>query len=258
MINLKKSTFIQKISLFLLLSLSLFSASLKVGVSSDFDFELVKFIMEQDQTLDVEVVRYENEKNLNGDLLNKKTDVNIFQTLDYLNSYNELNSSSIISIGETYTEPMGIYSQKYNSIKSMAAGAVIAVPEDPSNKKRALIFLEEMGLIKLDYEKKITIEGILFNPFEIQIVGVPASVLPRFLEVVDYVILNGRTAFSVGYTPLKDSLFLEGFNKKYINVIASREKMIKNKKIIRFSKLAKSKETKLFILEKYGNNVSFF
>jgi D-methionine transport system substrate-binding protein len=154
-INLKKLVFIRRISLFCLLSLSLFSAPLKIGVSSDFEFELVKFIMEQDETLDAEIVRYENEKNLNRDLINKKTDVNIFQTLDYLNSYNDLDSGSIVSIGETYAEPMGIYSQKHNSIKSMVAGAVIAVPEDPSNKKRALTFLEEMGLIKLNYEKKL-------------------------------------------------------------------------------------------------------
>lgn len=258
MIDLKKSAFIQRISLFFLLSLSLFSAPLKIGVSSDFNAELVKFIMEQDKTLDMELIRYENNKDLNKDLLDEKIDVNIFQTLDYLNSYNGLNDSSIESIGETYTEPMGIYSNKHGSIKSMVAGDIIAVPNDPSNKKRSLIFLEKMGLIKLDHGKKITIDGIASNPFKIEIVGVDTSILPRFLEVADYVILNGGMAFSVGYTPKIDSLFLENFNKKYINIIAAREKMLKNKKIVRFSKLIQSKETKLFILEKYGNNVSFF
>nr|WP_255494745.1 MetQ/NlpA family ABC transporter substrate-binding protein [Psychrilyobacter piezotolerans] len=236
----------------------MFSAPLKIGVGSEFNAELVNFIMEQDETLDIELVRYENDKNLNRDLLNEKIDVNIFQTLDYLNSYNDLNNTSISSIGETYGELMGLYSKKHNSIKSMPIGAVVAVPCDPSNKKRALIFLEKMGLIKLDYGKKITIEGIFSNPFKIEIVGVESSTLPRFLEVADYVILTGGTAFSVGYTPQTDSLFLESFNKKYINVIVSRKKMIKNKKIIEFSELAKSKETKLFILEKYGNNISFF
>ena len=258
MINLKKSAFIQRISLFCLLSLSLFSAPLKIGVSSDFNAELVNFIMEQDKTLDIELVRYENNKNLNRDLLDEKIDVNIFQTLDYLNSYNDLNNSSIESIGETYTELIGIYSDKHSTIKSMVAGDIIAVPNDPSNKKRSLIFLEKMGLIKLDHGEKITIDGILSNPFKIEIVGVDTSILPRFLEVADYVILNGGMAFSVGYTPKIDSLFLEDFNKKYINIIASREKMLENKKIVRFSKLVQSKETKLFILEKYGNNVRFF
>jgi D-methionine transport system substrate-binding protein len=214
--------------------------------------------MEQDRALDIELVRYENDKNLNRDLLNKKIDVNIFQTLDYLNVCNKLNDSSIISIGETYVESMGIYSKKHNSIKSMVAGAVIAIPEDPSNEKRALIFLEKMGLIKLNHEKKITIKEILSNPFKIEIIRMETSILPRFLEFADYVILNGGTAFSVGYTPEIDSLFLESFDKKYINIIAARGKMLKNKKIVRFSKLVQSKETKLFILEKYGNNVSFF
>ncbi|UUV17759.1 MetQ/NlpA family ABC transporter substrate-binding protein [Fusobacteria bacterium ZRK30] len=227
-------------------------------MSSDFNAELVNFIMKQDKTLDIELVRYENNKNLNRDLLDEKIDINIFQTLDYLNSYNDLNDSSIESIGETYTEPMGVYSDKHNTIKSMVAGDIIAVPNDPSNKKRSLIFLEKMGLVKLDHGKQITIDGILSNPFKIEIVGVDASILPRFLEVADYVILSGGTAFSVGYTPEIDSLFLENFNKKYINIIAAREEMLENKKIVRFSKLVQSKETKLFILEKYGNNVRFF
>ncbi|MEI6857753.1 MetQ/NlpA family ABC transporter substrate-binding protein [Psychrilyobacter sp.] len=258
MINLKKLVLMKEISLFFLLSLTLFSAPLRVGVSSDFNFELVNFMMEQDKTLDIELIRYENDKNLNRDLLDKKIDVNIFQTLDYLNSYNDLNNSTIRSIGGTYAEPMGLYSKKYNSMKSMVVGAIIAIPKDPSNKKRALRFLEEMGLIELDHEKKITTEDILSNPFKIEIVGVDTFLLPRFLEVADYVILSGGTAFNVGYTPQIDSLFLEGFNKKYINIIAIREKMLKNKKVIRFSESIRSKDIKLFILEKYGKNISFF
>lgn len=258
MISLKKLALMKKISLFFLLSLTLFSAPLRVGVSSDFNFELINFMMEQDKTLDIELIRYENDENLNRDLSDKKIDVNIFQTLDYLNLYNDLNNSNIRSTGETYAEPMGLYSKKHNSIKSMAVGAIIAIPKDPPNKKRTLVFLEEMGLIKLDHEKKNPTENILSNPFKIEIIGVDNFLLPRFLEVADYVILNGGTAFSVGYTPLIDSLFLENFNKKYINVVAIREKMLKNKEVIRFSELVKSKEIKLFILEKYGKNISFF
>lgn len=258
MINLKKSAFIQRISLFCLLSLTLFSAPLKIGVSSKFNIELVKFIMKQDKTLDIELVKYENEKNLNKDLLNKKIDINIFQTLDYLNSYNDLNKSSIESIGSTYIEPMGIYSDKHGSIKNMTAEDIIAIPNDLSNEKRSLIFLEKMGLIELDHRKQITIDGILSNPFQVKIVGVENSMLPRFLEVADYVILNGGMAFNVGYIPKIDSLFLEDFNKTYINIVAVREKMPENKKVIRFSKLLNSKETKIFILRKYGNNISFF
>ncbi|OQY41908.1 MAG: hypothetical protein B6227_03785 [Fusobacteriia bacterium 4572_74] len=258
MINLKKSIFIQKISIFFLISFSLFSAPLKIGISSNFNMELVNFIMKQDETLDIELIKYENDKNLNRDLLDKKIDINIFQTLNYLNSYNKLNNTSIKSIGKTYVEPMGIYSNKRSSIKSMVAGDIIAVPNDPSNKKRALIFLEKMGFIKLDHEIKITIDEILSNPFKIKIIGVDNFILPRVLEVADYVILSGGAAFSIGYTPETDSLFLENFNKKYVNVVATRKKMLKNKKIIRFSKLVQSKETKLFILEKCGNNITFF
>ncbi|HAS79332.1 MAG TPA: hypothetical protein DCR90_00300 [Fusobacteriaceae bacterium] len=65
-------------------------------------------------------------------------------------------------------------------------------------------------------------------------------------------------AFDLGYIPRIDSLFLEDANKKYINIIATRKKLLKKKKIIRFSELIKSEETKIFILEKYGNNIILF
>ena len=104
MINLKRLIFIQRISIFFLFSFSIFSAPLKIGVASDFNEKLVRFIMKQDETLDIEIVKYKNMDNLNRDLLDKKIDINIFQTLDYLNEYNNLNNSSIISIGKTYLE----------------------------------------------------------------------------------------------------------------------------------------------------------
>ena len=115
-----------------------------------------------------------------------------------------------------------------------------------------------MGLIKLDYNKKITIDEIISNPFEIKIIGVDNTpTLTKVLNIADYVIFSSDIAFNIGYTPKTDSLFLENFNKKYINIIATREKMLKNKKIIQFSKLIQSKKTQLFILKKYGNNISF-
>jgi len=257
-INLKTLVFIKKISVFFLFSFSLFSAPLRIGVNSDFNIKLVNFIIKQDEILDIELVKYKNNDDLNRDLLDKKIDINIFQTLDYLNTYNILNDSSIVSAGETYIEPMGIYSNKYTSIKSVVAGDIIAIPNDPSNKKRSLVFLEKIGFIKLDYEEEITINSIILNPFKIEIVGANTSILPRFLEIADYVVLSGGMAFSLGYIPMIDSLFLEDFNKKYINIIAVRKNMLKNKKIIQFIKLIQSKETKLFILENYGNNIRFF
>ncbi len=258
MINLKRLIFIQRISIFFLFSFSIFSAPLKIGVASDFNEKLVRFIMKQDETLDIEIVKYKNMDNLNRDLLDKKIDINIFQTLDYLNEYNNLNNSSIISIGKTYLESIGIYSKKHSSIKNIVKGNIIAIPNDLSNEKRSLIFLEKVGLIKLDHKKEITIDNIISRLFNIKIIGIEPRMLPRVLKMADYVILNNTLAFDLGYIPRIDSLFLEDANKKYINIIATRKKLLKKKKIIRFSELIKSEETKIFILEKYGNNIILF
>jgi len=257
-INLKRLISIQRISIFFLFSFSIFSAPLKIGVASDFNEKLVRFIMKQDETLDIEIVKYKNKDNLNRDLLDKKIDINIFQTLDYLNEYNNLNNSSIISIGKTYLESIGIYSKKHNSIKNIVKGNIIAIPNDLSNEKRSLIFLEKVGLIKLDHKKEITIDNIVSRLFNIKIIGIEPRMLPRVLKMADYVILNNTLAFDLGCIPRIDSLFLEDANKKYINIIATRKKLLKKKKIIRFSELIKSEETKIFILEKYGNNIILF
>ena len=258
MINLKRLIFIQRISIFFLFSFSIFSAPLKIGVASDFNEKLVRFIMKQDETLDIEIVKYKNMDNLNRDLLDKKIDINIFQTLDYLNEYNNLNNSSIISIGKTYLESIGIYSKKHSSIKNIVKGNIIAIPNDLSNEKRSLIFLEKVGLIKLDHKKEITIDNIVSRLFNIKIIGIEPRMLPRVLKMADYVILNNTLAFDLGYIPRIDSLFLEDANKKYINIIATRKKLLKKKKIIRFSELVQSEEIKIFILEKYGNNIILF
>lgn len=257
MISLKKSVFMRQISLFFLINLTLFAAPLKVGVSSNFNVQLVNFIIKQDKTLDIELIKYQSDKNLNKDLLDKKIDVNIFQTLDNLNLYNNLNETNITSISESYIEPMGLYSKKYETIKNIKNKAIIAIPKGPSNKSRSLKILETLGLIKLDHTKQGITNKIISNPFKIEVVEIDNFLLPRFLEIADYVILSCEIALNVGYSPQIDSLFLEGFNKKYVNIIATRENMLKNKKIIRFSELIKSQETKLFILEKYGKNIKF-
>ena len=236
MINLKKLTIIQKISLFLFLNISIFSAPLKVGINSYLNPELVKFITD-DEALDIQLIHYENNRKLNRDLLNKKIDVNIFQTLDQLNRYNKLNDNSIISIGETYIEPLGLYSKKNNSIKNIMNRAIITIPKDPSNRRRSLILLEKIGLIKLiDHSENITLKDIVSNPFNIDLIEVEEHMLSRFLEVSDYVIFSSDIAYDIGYNPQADSLFLETSNRKYINVVATRENMIKNKQIIEFSK----------------------
>ena len=234
MINLKRLITIQKLSLFFLLNLSILSAPLKVGVNSNLNLKLVQTIID-DNILDIKLIRYENSKKLNRDLLDKKIDVNIFQTLDQLNRYNDLNNDSIISIGETYIEPMGLYSKKNNSIKNITNGAIITVPKDPFNQRRSLILLEKIGLIELpDHNENFTLNDITSNPFNIDLVGVEKHMLSRFLEVSDYIILSSDIAYDVGYIPKIDSLFLG--NSSDIYVVATRENMIKNKQIINFSK----------------------
>ncbi len=46
-------------------------------------------------------------------------------------------------------EPFGIYAGKTASIEELKDGASIAIPNDGSNETRALLLLQDAGLIKL-------------------------------------------------------------------------------------------------------------
>ncbi|MCK5779414.1 MAG: hypothetical protein KAH04_00215 [Psychrilyobacter sp.] len=252
------SLVILKISLFLIFSISIYSSPLRIGVTSNFNSETVKFINNLDTTLEIEIIYYNNYEIMNSDLLDKKIDITMFQTLDFLEEYNKKNKTNLLPLVEMYVESMGIYSLKHNSIKGVSHGSTIIIPEDTSNQKRALEFLETMGLIKLNpIRTKTAIRNIISNPFNLEIVAVASNLMTRYLEVADYVVLNGEIATNEGYNPEKDSLALENFYKKYINVLVTREKFIEDREVVKFSELLKSKETKLFILMKYGNNISF-
>jgi D-methionine transport system substrate-binding protein len=256
--NLKSIAFITKISLFILLSSSLFASTIKVGVITNFDYKLVEFIKDESSDLKIKIIKFDNTNDLNQALVRKEIDVNLFQTLDSLNNYNLKNKSDLKVIVKGYIEPLGIYSKHYSSIKSIKMGDLIAISDEVSSVSRSLKFLSKVGLLELSSDKDlVTKDDISKNYFNVKIVEVPNSRLPRFLEFADYVVLSGDTAFSMGYLPKYDSLYLENFNPKYTNVVVARKKSINEKKILEFKKKIEGKETKLFILGHYEDNIRF-
>jgi len=258
MISLKKISFILNISLFLLFTNILLASTIKVGVVSEFDNDLVELVKDQNQDLKIEIIKYKNIKNSNDALVNKKIDINLFQTLDYLTTYNSENDSSLKVVAKEYVEPIGIYSKHYNSIKSIEVGALVVIPRDPSNNSRSLKFLSEIGLLEFPPNKDtVTKNDIVENYFDIEIVEAESSKLPRYLEFADYVVLSGEAAFNTGYIPKYDSLFLETVNPKYTSVVATRKEDVENTNIVKFVKKIKSKETELFILKNYEDNIYF-
>ena len=255
MIKSKKMKLIIKINLFFLIGTFLFAAPLKIGVVSDFDYKVAEFIKSKSE-VDIEIVKFETIDDSNDNLVKRKIDLNLFQTLDHLKNYNSKNKGSLKKVAELYIYPIGIYSKNHSSIKDIEEGAIIAIPKDKIEASRSLKLLNEVGLIELSSGKTIfKKEDIVKNKFNIKIVEVSSTILPRFLEIADFVVLSGEEAFNLGYSPESDSVFLENVNYNNINVVAVREKSLKRRDIIRVIKDINSKETKLFILEIYGDNI---
>ncbi len=164
---------------------------------------------------------------------------------------------NLVSAGTIHVEPFGLYSEKYNSIDALPTGAVIALPNDPSNGARALLLLEANGLIKLDANAGLnaTELDVVENPKGLVFKALEAAQLPRVLRDVDGALINGNYALESGLNPVNDSLVLEGSESPYANIITiigGNEETEKTKILL---EVLQSEKIKNFILEKYKGGV---
>ena len=108
---------------------------------------------------------------------------------------------------------------------SKSAAITIAVPNDTTNEARALLLLEEQGVIKLKDGAGIsaTVKDIEENPYNIEFKEVEAAQLPNVLKDVDYAVINSNYAISADLNPVKDSLAIEGSSSAYGNILAGKE-----------------------------------
>lgn len=127
-------------------------------------------------------------------------DANFFQHQPYLDNYNEENGTDLVSAAVIHFEPMTLYAGKTASLAAVPDGATIAVPADATNEARALLLLEDQGIIKVRAGAGLaaTANDIVDNPHNVKIVEVEAAALPRQLEDTDFAVINGNFALSSG------------------------------------------------------------
>lgn len=155
-------------------------------------------------------------------------DANYFQHINYLDSFNEENGTHLVSVGYVHYEPFGLYAGKSNDIENIADGAKIAVPNDTTNEARALLLLEQEGIIKLKDGAGVTAtpNDIVENPHNVEIVELEAAQVARSLQDVDFAIVNGNYALQAGLN-VNDALATESSEgeaaKQYGNVLVVKE-----------------------------------
>ena len=214
---------------------------------------------EKGYTLDVTVFEdyvQPNEVVESGDF-----DANYFQHIPYLESFNEEKGTHLVNAGGIHYEPFGIYPGTKDSLDDIAEGDEIAVPNDTTNEARALLLLQDNGIIKLAEGAGLTatVNDIEENPLDIEIVELEAAQVARVVDDAAYVVLNGNYAMEAGYSVGKDALAYESSDseaaKTYVNVIAVYEGNEDSEKIKALVDVLKSDEIVDYINETYDGAV---
>ena len=241
---------------------------IKVGASAVphaeiLEFEKVKEALAE-EGFELQVVIFDDYVLPNTSLEDGEIDANYFQHTPYLNSFNEANGTHIVSAALVHYEPFGIYSETVKDLKDAKAGATIIIPADDSNETRALLLLQQEGLIKI--QDGYTVEtGITHLDIEddggFKIVPVQADTVPAQLKNGDegtLAVINGNYALEAGYTSA-DALALEDASgdaaQYYANLIGVREGDEESEKTKALVKAILTDDVKQFIEETYNGSV---
>ena len=222
--------------------------------------EAAKPILEE-EGYDLEVTVFDDYVQPNEVVESGDFAANYFQHIPYLNSFNEEKGTHLVNAGGIHYEPFGIYPGTKSSLDDIADGDTIAVPNDTTNEARALLLLQDNGIIKLKDGAGLeaTVNDIEENPYNVEIVELAAEQVARVAEETSYIVLNGNYALQAGYSVSKDALAYETSDseaaKTYVNVIAVKEGNENSDKIKALVDVLKSDEIKDFINEKYDGAV---
>lgn len=236
--------------------------TIKVGASPSPHAEILNQIKddlkEQGYTLDI--VEYNDYVQPNNNLEDGQLDANYFQHIAYLNNFNEENGTHLVNAGGIHFEPMRVFAGKTKSLADLSDGATVAVPNDTTNEARALLLLEQEGLIKLKDGAGInaTKLDIVENPHNLNIQEVEAAQVPRSIDSVDIIVVNCNYALSAGLN-INDSLAVESETgeaaKVYVNVVAVKEGNENSDKTKALIKALQSDKVKKYIEDTYEGAV---
>lgn len=188
-------------------------------------------------------------------------DANYFQHQPYLDNFNEEKGSDLVSAAKIHYEPLGIYPGASEDLENIKDGAKIAVPNDATNEARALLLLEENGIItlKADAGLNATKKDVEENPHNIEIVELDAAQISRVVEELDFVVLNGNYALDAGFNVQTDAIAKEEADSEaaqtYANIIAVKKENKDSEKIKALVEVLQSEEIGKFITDTYEGAV---
>lgn len=230
---------------------------IRVGATPEPHAALLNLVVDDlaSQGYTLEIVDFTDYVTPNTALEAGELDANYFQHIPYLDTFNVEQGTHLVNAGGIHIEPIALYSTKYDSLESLPDGARIAVPNDPTNEGRALLLLQDAGLITLKEGAGLEAlpSDIADNPKNLKIQEIEAASLPRALQDVDAAVINGNYAIPAGLIATRDGLYVESGNSPYVNVIAVREGHENDPKIVALVNALKSDEVREYVAETYPN-----
>lgn len=215
----------------------------------------------KEQGIDLQITEFEDYVLPMTVVESGELDANYAVHVPYLEQFNEEQGTHLANAGGIHYEPFGIYPGTKSDLADIAEGDTIAVPNDTTNEARALLLLEDNGLIKLKEGAGLTatVNDIEENPNNIKFEELEAAQVPRVKDEVAFIVLNGNYALEAGLSVGRDSIAFEANDstaaKTYVNIIAVKEGNESNPSIQALVEVLKSDEIKNFINETFDGAV---
>lgn len=235
------------------------SDTIIIGASPTPHAEILKFAMPyfEQAGLKIKVIEMNDYIIPNTALDSNDIQANYMQHEPYLINFNNKNNlkNRLVSAGKIHFEPLGIYAGKSNDINNIKVGAIIGIPNDPTNGARALWLLDDLGILKINKDKgfEATELDVISNPKNVSIKPMEAAQLPVSLPDLDFAVINGN--YALGANVLNKVIITESSSSNsattFGNIVGVRESDLNDPKIQKIVEVLKSEPVKKYITDTY-------
>lgn len=232
--------------------------TVKVGINPT-DAPIWKIVKSKvkKEGIDLKITEFSDYNQPNTALSQGELDISAYQHKYFLDAWNKAHHTDIVPIGNTVIQPMAIYSSSIKNLSDLKDGDKVAIPNDASNESRALVLLENAGIIKLDNKTKLaTVKNVSENKLNLKFTLLDAAQTARALDDVTAAVVNGNYASDAKLKP-SAALYTEKINKgtkPWINFIAANKKDKNNKTYKKVVKAFQTKAVAKEIKKVYGGS----
>jgi len=206
---------------------------------------------------DLQIIKYEDHLKLNEDVLNGTLDAHLFAHQAYLDSYNGVNSATLVPVDAICYEVFGIFSKINQDLTKISSGALIGIPADDTLKAHALLYMQDLKWIVLKEDVGMTavLDDITENTKKFEFVEYTQDNLEQILEEADYCVLGANQAVVAGFLLEEDRLLHETnmseSSRVFSTQLVAKEENVTNEKMKVLVNVLKSKDMKIYMEEAY-------